>query len=326
MPSPFPSRSLFLAPMVGLSHRPLRTLIREFGGLDYAYTEMASAAALVSGSPNEGWYLDPAPEPERTMLQFYAVKPERLVEALQRCAGMEVMGADLNFGCGAPHIVNAGGGAAWLEDAAGARALVAAARQVWPKLLSAKLRIGADEDFAGLRDFCSGLVDAGVDFLCLHPRLSGEKFRRKSRWDYVERLARDLTVPVIGNGDVRSFSNYAERVNAFSPAGVMIGREAARRPWIFALIRGKEKSADFSLSVDLRDTALRMLDLIEERLPPEFHHTRARRFFFYFADNFSFAHHIKWKLQNAPDLPAMRVELDRYLNEVPADRVRSFAD
>lgn len=322
----FPPNSLFLAPMVGLSHRGLRSLVREFGGLDFAYTEMASAAALVSGSPNEDWYLDAEPEPERTMLQFYAVKPERLVEAMEACAGRTLMGADINFGCAAPHISRAGGGVAWLENPAGARELVAAARAAWPKLLSAKLRIGAQEDYGRLRDFCLGLVDSGIDFLALHPRLSGEKFRRASRWDYVARLAAELPVPVVGNGDVRSYSGYRERVDGAAPAGIMIGREAARRPWIFALIRGREASADFSLEVDLLETGLRMLDLIEEHLPPEFRQTRARRFFYYYADNFSFAHNIRWKLQNAPDLPAMRAELERYVVEVPQDRLRRYSD
>jgi len=325
MDSPFPPGSLFLAPMVALSHRPLRTLVREFGGLDYACTEMASAAALVSGSPYDKWYLDPEPEPDRTILQFYTVKPERLVEALERCAGMPVFGADINFGCSAPHIERSGGGSAWMSDPRRAADLVRLARAAWPKPLSAKLRIGPEEDYGALRDFCLGLVESGVDFLTLHPRLKSEKLRRSSRWDYVAALARELPVPVVGNGDVRRYSDYREKVEAFGPAGVMIGREAARRPWIFALIRGRQAEEGFSMEVDLEATAYRMLDLIEARLPPDFHLTRARRFFFYYCDNFRFAHHIKWKTQNAPDLAGIRSVLAAYFDEVPADR-RSTQD
>jgi tRNA-dihydrouridine synthase len=306
--------------MVALSHRPLRSLVREFGGLDYACTEMASAAALVSGSPYDKWYLDPEPEPERTVLQFYTVKPERLVEALERCAPWPVFGADINFGCSAPHIERAGGGVAWMSDPPRAAELICRARAAWPKPLSAKLRIGAEEDYAALRDFCMRLVDAGVDYLTLHPRLKSEKLRRSSRWDYVASLARELPVPVVGNGDVRSYSDYRDKLEAYGPAGIMIGREAVRRPWIFALIRGREADAGFSMEVDLEATAYRMLDLMEEQLPPDFHLTRAQRFFFYYCDNFSFAHHIKWKTQNAPDLAGIRAVLAEYFAEVPADR------
>jgi tRNA-dihydrouridine synthase B len=315
--------------MVGLSHRALRELVLGFGGLDYAYTEMASAAALVSGSPYDEWYLDAGPEPSRTIYQFYATGPERLPEALamvEKREGEAVFGADINFGCSAPHITKAGGGAAWMRDPEGAFALVRSARAAWGRGLSAKIRLGAEEDYPRLADFVRGLAEAGADFVAVHPRLEGQKFRRSGRWDYVARLAAEMPIPVIGNGDVRTWKDYRERVSDFSPAGVMIGREAARRPWIFALLRGKEESEDFSLEVDLRATALRMLELIETRLPPDFRHTRAKRFFFYYADNFSYAHHIRWKLQNAPDLDGMRRELEDYLREAPGDAVRRYGE
>jgi tRNA-dihydrouridine synthase B len=326
-PPPFPPRSLFLAPMVGLSHRALRELVLGFGGLDYAYTEMASAAALVSGSPYDGWYLDAGPEPGRVICQFYATKPERLPEALavtRERSGDAVFGADINFGCSAPHITKAGGGAAWMRDPEAAFALVRSARAAWDRSLSAKIRLGAQEDYRRLSDFVRGIAEAGVDFVAVHPRFEGQKFRRQGRWDCVARLAAEMPIPVVGNGDVRTWDDYRERASDYSPAGVMIGREAARRPWIFALLRGKEASEDFSIEVDLRATALRMLELIETRLPPDFRLTRARRFFFYFADNFSFAHHIRWKLQNAADLDGMRRELDAYLLEAPGDARRVY--
>jgi tRNA-dihydrouridine synthase len=101
----------------------------------------------------------------------------------------------------------------------------------------------------------------------------------------------------------------------------MLGREAVRRPWIFALIRGKEASPDFTMEIDLRATAFKMLDLIESHLHPDFHHTRARRFLYYYADNFRFAHHLRWKLQNATSITAMRTVIDEYLLEVPEDTV-----
>ena len=321
-----PPDALVLAPMVELSHRALRELILGFGGLDLAYTEMASAGAFVADSPYDRWFLDAEPEPARTVLQFYTTGPERLVEALERAADRPVFGADINFGCAAPQIKRAGGGAAWMREPEKAKELVGAARPAWPLSLSAKLRIGPEEDFGALLDFASGLAEAGLDFLTLHPRLENEKFRRKSRWDYVGRLAAALPIPVLGNGDIRSFSGWMRRKEEAGPAGVMIGREAARRPWIFALLRGKAADPAFELKVDLGETAFRFLDLVEKRLPPDFHLSRARRFFFYYTDNFTWAHHLKVKLQNAPDLSAMRGILADYLAEQPGDRLRLERD
>jgi tRNA-dihydrouridine synthase B len=326
MKRPFPPGSLFLAPMVALSHRALRELILEFGGLDLAYTEMASAAAIVSGSPYEDCYLDALPCPEKVVYQLYATKAERLLEAHARLRGRPVFGVDLNFGCAAPHITQAGGGAAWMREPEKAFALVRSARAIWDSHLSAKIRLGQDEDYGRLADFVRGLAEAGADYVALHPRFEGQKFRRQGRWDLLARLVQEMPIPIVGNGDIRLWSDYKRRVEEGGAAGLMIGREAVRRPWFFALLRGREKSESFSLEVDLRATALRMLELIESLLIAEFRVTRAQRFFYYYADNFSYAHYIKWKLVNAPDLDTMRRELDAYFEEVPSDRIHLYTE
>ena len=205
-------------------------------------------------------------------------------------------------------------------------ALVREARAAWDKHLSAKIRLGQEDDYEALADFVRGLAESGVEYVAVHPRLEAQKFRRQGRWDYVARLVQEMPIPIIGNGDIRSWSDYRKRKDEAKPAGIMIGREAVRRPWIFALLRGKEKDPEFSMEVDLRATALRMLDLIEDRLIEEFRLTRAQRFFFYYSDNFSYAHYIKWKLVNASDLDSMRRELDAYFQEVPADRIKIYTE
>jgi tRNA-dihydrouridine synthase B len=326
MPPPFPPGSLFLAPMVALSHRALRELILEFGGLDFAYTEMASAGAVVSGSPYEACYLDPGPSPDKVVYQLYATRPERLPEALAYLSDRPVFGADLNFGCSAPQITRAGGGAAWMREPEKAFELVRSARKAWDRSLSAKIRLGQEEDYGRLADFVRGIAEAGIDYVALHPRIESQKFRRQGRWDFLARLAEEMPIPIVGNGDIRLWADYRRRIEEARPAGIMIGREAARRPWIFALLRGKEGDEGFSMEVDLRATGLRMLELIESRLIPEFRLTRAQRFFFYYADNFTYAHYIKWKLVNAPDLAAMRTELLAYFEEMPGDRMRSYTE
>jgi tRNA-dihydrouridine synthase B len=328
---PFPPGSLFLAPMVAVSHRALRELILDFGGLDFAYTEMASAGAAVSGSPYEDCYLDSGPDPAKVVYQLYTAKSERLAEALEMLKARQgqtgqVFGADINFGCAAPHITRAGGGAAWMREPEKAFALVRGARSAWDQHLSAKIRLGQDDDYAALADFVAGLAEAGVEYVAVHPRLEAQKFRRQGRWDYIARLVQEMPIPIVGNGDICGWADYRKHIGEAAPAGIMIGREAVRRPWIFALLRGKERDPDFCLEVDLRSTALKMLDLIEGRLIEEFRLTRAQRFFFYYADNFSYAHYIKWKLVNAPDLDSMRRELDSYFAEVPSDRIKTYSD
>src|SRR5512142_664374 len=171
MPGPLRPGALLLAPMVALSHRALRELVLEFGGLDLAFTEMASAGAVVSGAPYEDCYLDAGPLPELVSFQLYATKPERLPEALAFLSSRPAFGADLIFGCGAPHITKAGGGAAWMREPERAFDLVRSARSAWDRPLSVKLRLGQDQDYERLSDFVRGIKEAGADFASLHPRM-----------------------------------------------------------------------------------------------------------------------------------------------------------
>jgi tRNA-dihydrouridine synthase len=315
--------------MVELSHRPLRELVAAFGGCDRYCSEMTSAAGYLAGSPYDRWFLDAAPCPEKTVLQLYAADAGRLIKAAtqlvaERTAkGIPVGGIEANFGCSAPHIERTGGGVKWMQDPPGAAALIGGLKTALPDIIiSAKLRLGYTDSMTDLLRFCQGLAAAGADYLVLHPRLRAEKFRRTGRWDHVRTLAENLPIPVIGNGDIRGFEDYRAAMQRYQPAGIMLGREAVRRPWIFALIKGRLQDPDFRLAVDIEATGLRMLELIGSLLPDTFHISRARRFFYYYCDNLQFAHHIKHAIQHLTSLEAITQAFKDYFNTVPTDRTR----
>jgi tRNA-dihydrouridine synthase len=316
--------------MVELSHRPLRELIAGFGSCDRYYSEMTSAAGYLAGSPFDAWFLDPQPQPDRTVLQLFSPDVERMALATKRliterqAQGVPVGGVEANFGCSAPQIERIGGGVKWMKDPAGAAQLIRGMRKAAPDtLVSAKMRLGYEESLDALKDFCSGLVEAGADYLVLHPRLSSEKFRRTGRWSYVRELAAAMPVPVIGNGDIRDFRSYKAAMHDYAPGGIMIGREAVRRPWVFALIRGQQDNPDFTIQVDLEELGLRMLSLIRTLLPKNFHLSRSRRFFFYYCDNLKFGHHIRYAIQNAPDIAAVETLFRAYFIESPGERIKT---
>ncbi|OHD81847.1 MAG: hypothetical protein A3J97_04165 [Spirochaetes bacterium RIFOXYC1_FULL_54_7] len=326
----FKPGSLMLAPMVELSHRPLRELVAGFGGCDRYYSEMTSAAGYLAGSPFDEWFLDPQPCPEQTVMQLYSPDAQRMALATERLVrerlaqGVAVGGVEANFGCSAPQIERIGGGVKWMKDPEGAAQMIRGMRKAAPDtVLSAKMRLGYEESLEALKNFCTGLVEAGADYLVLHPRLSSEKFRRTGRWAYVRELAATMSVPVIGNGDIRDFKAYNAAMHDYAPGGIMIGREAVRRPWVFALIRGQQENPDFTLQVNLEDTGLRMLSLIRTMLPANFHLSRSRRFFFYYCDNLKFGHHIRYAIQNAPDLDAVKALFRGYFVEAPSERIKN---
>jgi len=315
--------------MVELSHRPLRELIASFGSCDRYYTEMTSASGYLARSPFDRWFMDSEPAPERTVVQLYDSEVDPMAKAAARLvqerrdSGMPLGGIDANFGCSAPHIEKSGGGVSWMKDASRAASLIAALKAAAPGVpISAKLRLGYEESESALVDFCRALADAGADYLVIHPRLKNEKFRRLGRWSHVRAVAEAISIPVVGNGDVRSWERYRSAVDEYGGAGAMIGREAVRRPWFFALLRGKEADPGFEMEARVEETGLRMLSLIRELLPESFHKSRARRFFFYYCDNLSFGHHLRYAIQNSDRLDDIERLFKAYFDEVPAERVR----
>ena len=324
-----------LAPMATLSHEALRLLIHSFGDPDFYYSEMIHAPSLLAGARFEEFYLRAAPCPERMVWQLTSPDAGAMARAVPLVLAAGGVGVDLNMGCCAPAIVRTGAGISWmlrpLEETAAMVQGVRRALDAWnrgkpqeeERRLSVKLRLGETLSFPRLLDFCSMLAAEGVQQITLHPRLKKEKYSRPARWETVARLAESLPVPVYGNGDCFSAEDAVSLLRRFPCAGLMAGRGAVRRPWLFRGIRaawsGTVPDGGFP-PVDLLETAELFVRFLTERLPPEFQNSRARRFFFYFCDNFTFAHYVRTQVLNAATPPDMLEALRTYCRQNPQER------
>ena len=305
--------SFQLAPMAELSHRALRELIESFNSPpDEYFTEMISAGALSGGGPFEAWYLDNGPCPEKLVYQIASGDSELLARAVSILDQNECLGIDINMGCSAPAITRTGAGARWMADIEKAGALIRQLRPLSGRRLSVKLRIGLSDDFAHLVGFCRRLEEEGIDLITLHPRTAREKFKRKARWDYVSALRKELHIPLAGNGDIASAGEMLRRSGECD--AVMVGRLAVRRPWVFAEARGF--APDMSSPAFIKETGLRFLELLARHQPPEFHLSRALRFFNYFCDNLKWGNHVKNLLNRETGLSGIERAWNGYFNSM----------
>jgi tRNA-dihydrouridine synthase len=201
------------------------------------------------------------------------------------------------MGCSAPAITRTGAGIRWMADRDRAGTLIRLLRPHTRRRLSVKLRTGLSDDFEYLVHFCRRLEEEGIDFITLHPRTAKEKFKRKTKWEYVAALRRELRIPVAGNGDITCADEMLSRSKECD--AVMIGRLALRRPWVFSETKtGAKKVTD----TFLEETGLRFLELLSRYQPPEFHISRAKRFFSYFCDNLKWGNYVKNLLNRETDL------------------------
>jgi len=326
------NKPFYLAPMAEISHRVLRELIESFGGCDEYFTEMISAPALLAAGPFEKWYIDNGPCPEKLVYQLVGPDSAQIAGAAALLDSLECKGIDLNMGCCAPLIRKTGGGIAWMASIDRAGELVKTVRMVVKRRLSVKLRIGFTENLDYLVNFCRRLESEGVELITLHPRLAKEKLKRTARWDFVGALQQELGIPVAGNGDITDAEGLLRRASGPCDA-VMVGRAAIRQPWIFACAKGTRdwglgtreqgignreqlamsnegKPSDTEpRTLDpeplILDTGLRFIELLARWQPPEFHISRARRFFGFFCDNLKWGNYLKNLLNREETLSGM---------------------
>ena len=326
--------------MATLSHEAHRRLIEKFGGCDEYFTEMINAGSLLTNGPFEKFYLMNETVPEKMVWQLTGGKTALIERAVPVVAELGGVGIDLNMGCCAPEIVASGAGIAWmLKPVEETWAMVHAVRRAMESCsehgqlklrLSVKLRLG-DENFTdeGFFSFCKMLMDEGVQQLTLHPRTKKQKYTRPARWEYVEKLAgfaKPYGVRIILNGDVKDVESAKSAMKASPSAdGLMIGRMAAQKPWIFAQIARPFACEDsdrdvLRTKIDLQQLIFEYLDDLQIYQPKEFWKTRCQRFFTYFCSNFSFAHYARTQLVNASCISQAKERLVQYFEKVPEDR------
>jgi tRNA-dihydrouridine synthase B len=299
---------LFLAPMAELSHRAFRELLEDFGGCDSYFSEMISASALLAGGPNEKWYVDAGPKPEKVVFQLVGADSGQISAAAAILDRLECAGIDINMGCSAPIIRKTGAGAAWMASIDRAGELIFRVRPLVKRRLSVKLRIGYQNDFDYLVRFCRRLEAEGAELITLHPRLVTEKFKRFAKWEYIGKLRQELKIPVAGNGDIACAEDIVRRAAGPCDA-VMVGRAAVRQPWIFAQAR------EIEIVPNIEETGVRFLELLSQYQPPEFHLSRAMRFFGFFCDNLKWGNYLKTQLNREKTLLGIEQAWRKYFKD-----------
>ena len=317
---------LSLAPMADITHLGFRRLVAQFCPPDLFYSEMIHSPSFLSGGHFEKWYAKTYSD-EALIWQLTSNETETVRETIPILLAEGGDGIDLNMGCAAPHIVATGAGFAWMKKPKGeVKSFIQNARKAIDdyskstntpaKTLSVKMRLPS-EKYSDLHNFCELLLDCGVERITLHPRFQKEKYTRLPHYEYLEKLIEDLCIPVFGNGDIKSFDDI-QKLNEKFPkiAGWMIGREAVKRPWIFLSMNGQK-----SMKIDALNVVIMFIKLLKEYQPEEFHLLRAKRFFNYFCNNFSFAHYIKTKVLNVKSIDEIVPIFEEYFIELPDDRI-----
>ena len=235
----FDTPKAVLAPIAGFSDVGFRRLCARAGAA-ITYTEMISAKGLIYGSAKTEDLLHTTDAEKVKAVQIFGREPDIMLAAARHQALAKFDIVDVNMGCPVPKIVGNGEGSALLKEPKLAAKIVRTLK-LSGKVVSAKFRIGFEQNSRTGVDFAKILQDAGADALTVHGRTREQFYSGIADREYIAEVVRAVDIPVLANGDVDSADDYREMLRITGAAGVMIARGALGCPWLFEDIAGIER-------------------------------------------------------------------------------------
>ena len=229
---------LYLAPMAGVTDKIFRQLCKEQGA-DVTVTEFVSAEGVFRRNERTMEYLDFDPCERPLGVQLFGADPDHLGEAARMVLDwVQPDFLDLNFGCPVNKVVSRNGGSALLKDCPLLERVAAAVvKAAAPCPVTAKIRIGWDQQSVNAIGVAKILEATGIQALAVHGRTKDQGYSGKADWDVIGQVAHAVSIPVIGNGDVQGAADVALHRSQTGISGIMIGRAAMSSPWIFREIK-----------------------------------------------------------------------------------------
>jgi tRNA-dihydrouridine synthase B len=223
---------LILSPMDGLSDQPFRSLCRQMGSA-MSYTEFINALDVINGHPHLARKLAYLPMERPVVYQVFDDDPERLLQAALRLRERNPDIIDVNLGCSARTVSGRGAGAGLLRDPQKIACIFQKLTKALDIPISAKMRLGWDGTSRNYLQVAQVIEENGGALIAVHGRTRAQGMQGQADWEAIAEVVRQVSIPVIGNGDVRTEAD-AQRLKTFTGcAAVMIGRAALGNPWIF---------------------------------------------------------------------------------------------
>src|ERR1041385_1759614 len=246
---------LALAPMAEVTDTYYRSLIKELGGVGLVVSEFVSSEGLTRKNERSHQMLAFAENERPVSIQIYGGDPDRMDDAAAIVERQGVDIVDINMGCPVKKIVATGAGSGMLRDFDKAARVVEKIRKRVKIPVTVKVRKGWESD--DVLPLLKRFEEIGVAAIAIHGRTRKEAYTGASDWAYIAHVKRNLSIPVFGNGDVKTPADALRMFEQTGVDGVMIGRAALHNPFIFRDIQAYVAGAPLAGSeVDRRIDAM----------------------------------------------------------------------
>ena len=247
---------IILAPMAGVTDYPFRVLCREMGA-GAVYSEFVSSEGIIREN-QKTLSMIKFQEIERPIgIQIFGSNPnvmEKAAKYVMNNFNPDIL--DINYGCPVPKITNKGGGSAALKDLCLMDEITQAVVEAVPNTpVTVKMRVGWDDNSIIVPEAGERLQNLGVKAITLHPRTTKQRYTAYAKWFYIKKLKEACSIPVIGNGDIRTTDDMMKMFDETGCDAVMVGRAAIGNPWFF-------KEASLRIKGNIPYTPPSLIDLV----------------------------------------------------------------
>ena len=226
--------NLFLSPLAGYTNLPFRLAVREIGGVGLCTTDLVNARSLLEKNPRAFKLIETSAADSPLAVQLFGSVPEEMRDAAVMLEDRGVHSIDINMGCPVKKVVKVGGGSAMMTELDKTAALVKGMVNAVKIPVTAKMRLGWDDDNLTAPDLARTLEDVGVAAIFVHGRTREQGFGGTVNLAGIRKVVEAVkSIPVIGNGDIITPPAAKKMLDETGCAGVSIGRGAFYDPWIF---------------------------------------------------------------------------------------------
>jgi tRNA-dihydrouridine synthase B len=252
---------LILSPMDGFSDQPFRTICRELGSA-MSYTEFINAIDVLQGNPRIEAKIAYLPEERPVVFQIFDNEPDRILEAALRLQerGPDII--DINMGCSVRRVSGRGAGAGLLLEPRKIGLIFDKLTRELDVPISGKIRLGWDDHSLNYLSVARIIEEHGGSLVAIHGRTRSQGYGGQADWDAIAEIKAAVSIPVIGNGDVRTVADIGRLKGHTGCDAVMIGRGAIGNPWIFSRLDRHQVQPEHVRQIMLRHLS-RMLAFYE---------------------------------------------------------------
>lgn len=224
--------NIILAPMAGVTDLPFRLLCKE-QGVGLTCTEMISAKAISFHNKNTASLMETSPRERPVSLQLFGSDPEIISETAAYIEEQPFDILDINMGCPVPKVAGNGEGSALMRNPALVEQIVKKTVRATKKPVTVKIRKGFTEQEINAPEIARIAEASGAAAVAVHGRTREQYYSGKADWDIIRQVKEAVSIPVIGNGDIKSAGSAKKMLEETGCDAVMVGRAAQGNPWIF---------------------------------------------------------------------------------------------